>query len=363
MGDASLPPPQSDLQGHGVIREEDLVDGSLREVNVLVTGFGSFKSFTTNPSYLIASQLAQQLYPESPSNSVALNHLSPPNTQHPIRDPDPRPYRIKILVYPTPVRVAYASVNDLIPKVITGQVPDDVPIPPDGFDYVLHIGMAAGRENYTVETIAHRDHYKLKDVDDRDAVDEEAQWRILGLPEALDVGWNKQDVLSRWEAITRQREDDFEHEELVKSGWKGSKGMTLVEMARLRSQVFLGKGKRAVVKLSKDAGRYLCEFIFFTSLGTRWRQARDTSKAGSGLPSSTSPKEKVGKVAFLHVPGGTGKHDIARGVRVAESLILAVVGSWEDGFRNPAVYGDSQSRKDEGSVSPSGYEVKGTGDR
>ncbi|PFH45098.1 hypothetical protein AMATHDRAFT_71995 [Amanita thiersii Skay4041] len=358
MGDASLPRAQADLQGEEVEERQFLSTDSLREVNVLVTGFGPFKSFGTNPSYLIASSLSHHLNPESESASAALKQLLP-SSQYPICDPDPRPYKVNVHVYPPPIRVAYDVVRELIPRLVVD--------PENGFDYVLHIGVAAGRENYTLETIAHRDHYKLKDVDEQDGSRAEAQWKVLGLPAAVDVGWNKEDVLSRWEVLTRQREDEYEREEMEKAGWREGSGMTLVEMAQWRSQVFLGKGKRAAVKLSKDAGRYLCECIFYTSLGTRWREARDAEAVNPVAPPPSAQrntsKEKVGKVAFLHVPGGTGKHDIARGVRVAESAILAIVGSWESGYRNPDVYGRRKSEKGEACASPSIYESKGTGDR
>ena len=64
----------------------------------------------------------------------------------------------------------------------------------------MHIGMAGGRDHYTLETIAHRDNYKIKDVDDRDGWREgEYSWKKEEMPEYLRVGWDEVDVMSRWE--------------------------------------------------------------------------------------------------------------------------------------------------------------------
>ena len=68
--------------------------------------------------------------------------------------------------------------------------------------------------------------------------------------------------------------------------------------------------------------------------------AAEKSQYASTLTSTSPPSpnedlahERVGKVAFLHVPGWTGVEDINRGVMVAEEAIRALVGSWEDGQR------------------------------
>ena len=68
----------------------------------------------------------------------------------------------------------------------------------------------------------------------------------------------------------------------------------------------------ADVRTSKDAGHYLCDFIYFTGLAEYWR--RDLV--------AESP------VVFLHVPGETGEEDIERGGKVAEALILTLVEEW-----------------------------------
>ncbi|KAI9876925.1 MAG: hypothetical protein M1830_005281 [Pleopsidium flavum] len=68
------------------------------------------------------------------------------------------------------------------------------------------------------------------------------------------------------------------------------------------------------VRLSDDAGRYLCDFTYYTSLLEFWRRG----------PEGERP------VVFLHVPGGFAEEDLVRGREVVVALIRALV---EDGKR------------------------------
>jgi hypothetical protein len=66
------------------------------------------------------------------------------------------------------------------------------------------------------------------------------------------------------------------------------------------------------VRLSNDAGRYLCEFIYYTSLAHALQSGRD------------------GGVVFFHVPGWTDERSIERGKSVAIALIKALAECWAD---------------------------------
>lgn len=68
----------------------------------------------------------------------------------------------------------------------------------------------------------------------------------------------------------------------------------------------------ADIRISEDAGRYLCEFIFYTSLSLALQEGRDRS------------------VAFFHVPSSCRDEDIETGREVAIALIKALVDSWID---------------------------------
>lgn len=268
-----------------------------RQVTVLVTGFGPFKTFTTNPSHLIAQRLPPYLLSHheppafSPSASIASSDILPPSTA---------PSIIRLIVHPDPIRVAYATLATLPAKLIAEHDPD----------YVFHIGMAGGRDYYTLETLAQRDSYRIRDVDDLDGyVVGERRWRAEGLPELLRVGWEEEDVLRRW---------------------KQEVAVTCVDAK--------GKGdEKAVVRLSKDAGRFTCDFILYESLSIREKEAvveEGTRTLVHGQQEvDVRKRERRGKAAFFHVPGATDEESIVRGVRVAEAAIRSLVGSWEEGYR------------------------------
>jgi pyrrolidone-carboxylate peptidase len=219
---------------------------------------------------MIATRLPGVLLPkEAPDvDRVSALHLSP---------------TIRLIVHPTPLPVSYQAVATLVPQLLAHYDPD----------YIFHIGMAGGRDYYALETRAHRDGYRIRDMDGRDGyLDGEARWRkeIRAdgeiLPEVLECGWDVEDVELRW-----------------------------------REELGLGKQRTEAdeprVKMSGDAGRFLCDFIFYESLSLRWKEGR----------------EMVGKVCFLHVPGDTDEWSVRKGVRVAAAAIRSVVESWEEGFR------------------------------
>ena len=244
--------------------------------------------------------------------------------------------------------------------------------------------MAGGRDCYSLETRGHRDNYRIKDVDDSDgSMWGEMRWKRESVPEVLYAGWDEADVLRRWE--------DGVQRGLVERGFLGraemekavseknrepervpfvpSRGNTPMNLMWGTSNVPASSTKadehrkKAVVKLSADAGRFLCEYALFESLSQRWLDAERTrphvsvqqeernAAAPSSLPNASSSatpeptnssksqsdkelaQERIGKVAFLHVPGWTGVEDINRGVMVAEEAIRAIVSSWEEGYR------------------------------
>ncbi|KAI9789075.1 MAG: hypothetical protein M1833_002773, partial [Piccolia ochrophora] len=137
------------------------------EYTVLMTGFGPFSpNYPLNPSHLLASSLPSTLplYPTEPS--------SPP--PDPTTTPSSNP-TIRIITYPTAIRVSYSTVASLIPSLYTTTTtttsssessPSDPPstrsLAPD---FVIHMGMAAGRAYYTLETGAWRDGYDRRKTD------------------------------------------------------------------------------------------------------------------------------------------------------------------------------------------------------
>ncbi|MCJ1295183.1 hypothetical protein MMC34_006745 [Xylographa carneopallida] len=231
-------------------------DPDLPPIHVLVTGFGPFRDTPRNPSFLIARSLPPTLSTSTPSS---------------------RP--IHIHAHPTPIPVSYAAVRELLPALLFPA--PKLPIskaPKPNFDLTLLIGVAPSRSDYSFETQARRDGYSKEDVRGRTWEGDRLWERAYKAPEMLGTGVRKGEVWRRWR-----------------------EGLLDIPL-----------------RLSTDAGHYLCEFIYYTGLVEYWR--RD--------PEGERP------VLFLHVPKGLEAEDIDRGRKVAEALIQAVVGSWEEGGKN-----------------------------
>lgn len=470
MGDAGieipLPEPQLPISQPSVDRSQP----QPRQIHVLVTGFGPFKSFTNNPSYLIASALPKTLSPAPPPPPPSKESSKPPTVRgylpsflnrhlsahtqpqdnaqtipQPVRNPNEKPYIIHVHTYPDPIHVAYASTSVLVPSLLDPATNGSVfPESPGGidFDYVFHIGLASGRDSYTLETLAHRDDYLIPDVDDSIGTAISEIWKREDVPGSLEVGWDGADVLRRWKAEVERREaedsvdnvsglaafptpaqkpdgnpssasdrnDQQDTNDASAKAWILQHGVLLHSPSKatpqsnedakpkpntnLPSYTPIGGGsglrqninaasntttttttgtststpsrppRKSIVKLSRDAGRFLCEFILMCSLTHRYKQHQY-------VPIASDSDSKLGKVAFLHVPNGTEPADVARGAMIAESAIRSVVGSWEAGWRNVAVFEDEEGEAATtggaaagagAGVGEGGFEDKGTGD-
>ncbi|KAK7421914.1 hypothetical protein QQX98_001908 [Neonectria punicea] len=225
------------------------------ELTVLVTGFGPFREqYPVNPSWEIAKDLPSYLPPLRAKD---------PNSRHAVHLPD-----VRILVYPEPIRVNYKVVRELVPSLWETYKGGKV-------DIVIHIGMAGPRPFYCIERRGHRDGYMHPDVDG-EKVDEDEErkpgtnWVWRGLPEEIETDLDPEDVLTRWQRHS-------------------SKDMDL--------------------RISEDAGRYLCDFIYYSSLAELWKQDR--------------PR----KVVFFHVPADASHTSIAQGRELAVNLIRSIVES------------------------------------
>ena len=189
-------------------------------------------------------------------------------------------------------------------------------------DIILHIGLAAGREFYTLEKGAHgRGYGVIPDVDEEKFEDEEAEERWPGkkFPEQLGTGFDTGDVLGRWQ-------QELGHPSRMNSvpvngvdGEAGHSSKISKESSNGHAQEVLrelnGNGhterKTPDVRLSPDAGNYMCGFIYYNSL------AHYYSLDSSHLP-----------VAFLHVPDlSSSKEKLDTGREVAIALIRALVES------------------------------------
>ncbi|RAL01390.1 putative pyroglutamyl peptidase type I [Aspergillus ibericus CBS 121593] len=242
------------------------------EISVLVTGFGPFKTNLVNASYLIASSL--------PSSFT----FSPT----PSKDSDASPRRVSIHVHPSPIPVAYSTVSTTIPTILDDYVKTHGRRP----DIILHLGIAGMRKFYSVETKAHRDGYIMSDIKGRAGYEDgEKHWRELDLPLMLKAGPATESEISSSE---KGRLNPRVPDDTFLAAWKA----------------FCPPETDA--RISTDAGRYLCEFIFYTSLALAYQGGHNRN------------------VSFFHVPASCLDEDIETGKEIAIALIKALVTSWSD---------------------------------
>ncbi|KAI0398448.1 putative pyroglutamyl peptidase type I [Xylariaceae sp. FL0594] len=265
------------------------IDG--KELAVLVTGFGPFREeYPVNPSWEIASRLPAYL-PADRAKDVAARRSAAADIA-----PLP-PVRIHKL---GPVRVNYEVVRGLVPGIWDGgiqvaeknvaagesQSENDDGVGSEGgggggygddkYDFVIHIGMAGEEPHYDIERRGHRDGYFLRDVDDELLGDEARQekegknWIWHDVPKELQTDLDINDVHRRW-------------------------------VERSPSALDL--------RVSEDAGRYLCDFIYFSSLAHLYKQGRER------------------KVVFFHVPAFPDEASVQLGVELALNLIRSIAES------------------------------------
>lgn len=183
-----------------------------------------------------------------------------------------------------PIRVAYNTVVDLVPG-LHDPARANQPKP----DITLHIGLAAGRDFYTLERGAHGTGYgAIPDVDGLRFSDEQSEAKFPRdlFPPVLQTSFHVDDVVARW---------------------KKNLG---VHAASLDDPIDEERSAPDV-RPSPDAGNFMCGFIYYNSLAHYYHV-----------------KEDERPVAFMHVPDLS--HDdkkLEMGKEVAVALIKALVQS------------------------------------
>lgn len=143
--------------------------------------------YPVNPSWEIVSRLPPQLPLVSKSSpSATSTTLASVLGQR----------KIRILIHPSPVKVGYSAVRELVPKLW-----ESVP----KIDYMIHVGMASGRKFYSVERRGHRDGYNMGDVDgvvlgdEKERADRKGEkWIWEDCPSEILSDVDVDDVWRRW---------------------------------------------------------------------------------------------------------------------------------------------------------------------
>ena len=302
--------------------------------------------------------------------------------------------------------------NETTPA-FTHQLPTQTPH--RNYDIVLNIGLAPGRTYYTLETQAKRDGYIRADIygkippngscnhvwrttpggldistgpvdakgDIRGGREIKSSAPILTdfhetdrsissleprhTPSILTSTYNMPDVFYRWRDIINQSSKpsstslshSYTHPHSIRPS------SSLSESIGAASATATTTTEKIQVQLSRDAGLYLCEYIYYTCLAEYWKYGlhpsssitttttppapsvsdekqnndtiggRDIETVDASEPAPNPGIDTQDKVDerkglrpcfFLHVPSGESDADVAKGVRVVLALLEAVVG-------------------------------------
>jgi pyrrolidone-carboxylate peptidase len=148
----------------------------------------------------------------------------------------------------------------------------------------------------------------MSDIEGRSGYEDgEKRWRELDLPPVLQAGRSANRLSISDIAEETHDQVVTPSSQAVQSSWN-----PYPPNEKLLN-VWKSYAGEADVRISEDAGRYLCEFIFYTSLAHAFKQGQDRN------------------VAFFHVPGAYNDQAIETGREVAIALIKALITCWEDG--------------------------------
>lgn len=149
----------------------------------------------------------------------------------------------------------------------------------------------------------------IPDVDEKNFGDEKGneRWPAEKFPVRLETGFEARDVLGRWKEELGYPSSSSSVQASVNGVRKANDG----EQYGVNGVQELRDQKRPDVRISPDAGNYMCGFIYYNSLAHYY-----------SLDPSNRP------VAFLHVPDlSASKEKLDTGREVAITLIKALVES------------------------------------
>ncbi|KAL2161547.1 hypothetical protein VTH06DRAFT_8109 [Thermothelomyces fergusii] len=265
---------------------------------VLLTGFEPFKKdYPVNPSWEIVRSLPSYLPP--------LRAKVPPPPASASSDAPVLP-PVRLLVHPAPIHVGYAAVRELVPRLWGAGGPAQ------RIDAAIHVGMAGPRPVYSIERRGHREGYRMHDVDGELLADDGG--RGCRRPRRGGVGSGEEGGLGEGE-MERKREEGGEGEGEGEGGaewiWEGlpAELETAFDVEDVFARWKWHSPRYLDLRISEDAGHYLCDFIYYSSLA-------HLEKAGERR-----------RVLFLHVPSNASDHSIMIGREVLLQLVRSVAES------------------------------------
>lgn len=259
-------------------------------IHVLITGFGQFGRYEKNPSWLCAEGLHDLKIESISGKKVEIQTIQTSVSYSHLLDLVPRIHNIEpsspeAKIFYDPKSERFDSKTGLGPQGNGSPFPKgyrEIILPKKGhFDHVIHIGVGYP-DHIAIETGAHKRGYQLPDVQKEKA------------PIATDQSNTFRREVKLSPAEERERENmQFQPSnghsvDPIRGFGKGyeqfsDEMLTKNDVPALVHWLQNEKGYKHVQQ-SKDAGRFLCDYIFYTSLC-------ESQRAGKGTG-----------VQFIHVP-------------------------------------------------------------
>lgn len=170
-------------------------------------------------------------------------------------------------------------------------------------DIILHIGLAAGRSFYALERAARRVGYeRLADVDGEHWTVEEREklWPGDVFPDILYTRFDTADVLKRWDENLLQEAMD-RAEQKTSTEIEKCVGLDEAEAEKMLDAIAKQQLETSMnvpdVRISDDAGNYLCGFSYYFSLARLWDLERKKRYGSSEEQQqlSNTPEQKPGQ--------------------------------------------------------------------
>lgn len=229
-----------------------------------------------------------------------------------------------------PLKASYRSLASITPSLVQEH---DYP------DILVHIGLAADRDYFSVEKGAFRDGYhQIPDVEGQ--VLGKDEWKGIwgrASAERLDSQLCSDYTLSLWREFLAELEKGKSKTAVKGAGPKTKKktattvtssrkkGASAAAPAKTKKK---GSNSRLLppdIQLSDDVGSYVCGLLYYASLAA----VQDERKK---VPSRDPDVPWTKHVLFLHVPPMEGEEELRQGAEVITALVQALVAEIKGGI-------------------------------